>query len=247
MRNYPPGTRAPWTWPKQIIQIQIQIQIQISNRWGTNYLGCELLEDEVDVPVVFRAAVVKHNHHHHHHYQQQHWLVLLCIVALSIIFMIASNAFEADNSSHQLIHSNHISIPMLHPAFQVRGFPVLSHLSCDLLPGLDWLFNWKSILPGLDWLFNWKSISLWFSIGCQVISNFHFILNDQHLVIVIFPIIWGKHLVLFGSFEESTLFYLVYLKEAPCFTWFIWRKHLVLLGSLFNLTSPSPKSHLFAA
>ena len=32
-------------------------------------------------------------------------------------------------------------------------------------------------------------------------------------------IIWRKHLVLLGLFEGSTLFYLVYLKKAPCFTW----------------------------
>ena len=181
---------------------------------------------------------------------------LYCSALLPIIFMIASNAFEADNSSHQLIHSNNFSISMLLPAFKVRGFPALSHLSCDLLPGLDWLFNWKSI-------------SLWFSIGCQVISNFHFILNDQHrhlhhranqkcnfsnhlrkapffswifwsdyLVLIgsfvkstWFHLVYLKrHLVLLGLFEESTLFYLVYLTKAPCVTWFIWRKHLLLLG-----------------
>ena len=110
----------------------------------------------------------------------------------------------------------------------------------------------------------------WFSIGCQVISNFHFILNDQHhrhhhhranqkcnfsnhlkKAPSFTWFIWGKHLLLLGLFEESTLFYLVYskeapcllgffeestlfylvyLKKAPCFTWFIWGKHLVLLG-----------------
>ena len=32
-------------------------------------------------------------------------------------------------------------------------------------------------------------------------------------------IIWRRYLVLLGSFEESSLFYLVYLKKAPCFTW----------------------------
>ena len=35
-----------------------QIQVPSGWAWATIYLGCELLEDEVDIPVVFGAAIL---------------------------------------------------------------------------------------------------------------------------------------------------------------------------------------------
>ena len=167
------------------------------------------------------------------------------VLQLSIIFMIASNAFEADNPSHQLIHSNHFRIPTLLLFFITFYLSKGDVITC--IQGARLSSSFAPFLRSPAW-FGFAFSLQWFSIGCQVISNFHFILNDQHhrhhhhranqkcnfsnhlkKAPSFTWFIWGKHLLLLGLFEESTLFYLVYSKKAPCFTWLIWRKHLVLL------------------